>query len=908
MTDTNFDLLMENLEQAIFAIIRNQKIITQELIQKTAMMFAPSFPALTCEHLDKVIKRIETRCSITMGYGGSLAEDYTPWFNEAKADIEWYYWPKYRDLLGDKGFGTQVISSSDNVTDRILALAENPKKDGNWERKGMVVGHVQSGKTSNYLGLISKAADAGYKVFIVIAGITNDLRKQTQMRIEEGFTGYDTSDTNHEPVGVGKVDLLLGKRPITFTTINKDFNRATASQVGANIQSFNAPVIFVIKKGSRVLQNLIDWLQQSKQSNDEVARIDDVPMMLIDDEADNASVNTKKNPEEATKINYLIRQLLNQFNKRCYIGYTATPFANIFIDDTHIEGIGGDLFPRDFIYCLEAPSNYCGANKIFGADEEDSIVRTIDDHQDETGETGLLPFAHNKELSVESLPQSLIDATNLFFLVRTIRILRGDGNKHNSMLVNVSRFNAVQKKVRDKLIEYLTEAQNNIRYAYKMKNALEHPIIARLKELFDLEYADCEFSWKQILEKLNDAVAPIKIYTINQSSGDGLDYENYQNGQNIIAVGGLALSRGLTLEGLSISYIIRNTMMYDTLMQMGRWFGYRGGYEDLCRIYMPKESEDWYKSVNEATNELIADFQCMARLNATPKNFGLRVKQSPFNLLITAKNKMWHGTAIREKADLSGHYKETMRVFISPDALAHNQKIFYNTIEKLQTKNRLTAPNDKGYLWSDVPADVVLDFVRDYKNHDSSIETQMSPLHRFINHIKEKDGKDLWDVVLVSLDKLQAGNSPFDLPIKDSIRVIPPMRTAGRTTPDGKGVEVSSRRKMASQGIEKVGLTDTQIAEAEASERYARGDKDGAYRENRTKPLLVLFLANVEKKDKANSTMEAYNQVPVYAVSFPYITRDYEYKGEEYVANAQWIKENYGLFENDDEDEYEREE
>jgi len=901
MTDTNLDLLMEKLEQAAFAIIRTQKIITKELISQTVMMFAPSFTQLAPEHFDKIVKRIETRCSIIMGIGSSLAENYTPWFYEAKAGIDWYYWPKYRDLLGDKGFGTRVIASLDDVTDKILELAENPKKDGNWERKGMVVGHVQSGKTANYLGLISKAADAGYKVFIVIAGITNNLRKQTQMRIEEGFTGYDTSD-NDELVGVGRVDNNLGKRPITFTTVTKDFNSAMASQVGANIQSFNAPVIFVIKKDSKVLQNLINWLHKSKQPNDEMARIDDVPMMLIDDEADNASVNTKENPEETTKINYLIRQLLEQFNKRSYIGYTATPFANIFINDTHIDDIGSDLFPRDFIYCLDAPSNYCGANKIFGVEPENSIVRIIDDHQDETGECGILPFSHKKDLPIDTLPPTLIDAVNMFFLVRAIRILRDDGNKHNSMLVNVSRFNDVQKKVRDKLTEYLIEAQNNIRYAYKMENALEHPIIARLKILFDAEYSGCDFSWEQVLDKLNDAISPIKVYTINQNSGDGLDYENYQNGLNIIAVGGLALSRGLTLEGLSISYIIRNTMMYDTLMQMGRWFGYRDGYKDLCRIYMPKESWAWYNFITDATEELISEFKYMASLNATPKNFGLRVRKSPHKLLITAKNKMWHGTPIREKVDLSGHYEETKRVFITPDALTHNQKVFYNTIDKLQSITLLSKPNDsKGYLWSDVPADVVLDFVRDYQNHDSSIEMQMPSVHRFINHIKEKDNLTLWDVVLVSLDTLQKNNSYFTLPIENSFNIIPPMRTAGKTTSDGKGVEVSSRRKMASQGIEKAGLTAEQIARAEVSDRFLRGDKDGAYRENRTKPLLVLFLANLDRKG------ETFNQVPVYAASFPYITRDYEYAGEEYVANIQWINENYGLFEDDEDDEYVRE-
>ncbi|GHV30958.1 endonuclease [Spirochaetia bacterium] len=897
MTEINSDLQMSELEKMVVAVIENQKSITKDFIGETIARVSPIFPNLTSEHINKVQKHIEERFSFTMGIGDVLQEDFTPWLSEVKGEIDWYYWPKYRDHLIGKGFGPKVVATLDDVTERILSLAENPNKTGNWERKGMVVGHVQSGKTANYVGLISKAADAGYKVFIVIAGITNSLRKQTQMRIEQGFTGRDTTNDKFTQVGVGIKDYNSKKQPVTFTTVHKDFNKNTASQVGANIQSFANPVVFVIKKNTNTLQNIINWLRQSIQSNDEMAKIDDVPMMLIDDEADNASINTKQNPDETSRINALIRELLSIFKEKCYIGYTATPFANIFIDDTPLNKIGGDLFPRDFIYSLDAPSNYYGANKIFGSEDVYDIVRIISDHQNETGKTGLLPLVHKKDLEIEDLPQSLIDAVNMFFLVRAIRILRGDGTKHNSMLVNVSRFNDVQQRVREKLVEYLIEAQNSIRYSYKMSTALENPVMANLKELFDAEYAGCGFSWVQMQGKLHDATAPIKIYTINQHSQDALDYENYQNGLNIIAVGGLALSRGLTLEGLSISYLVRNTMMYDTLMQMGRWFGYRDGYEDLCRIYMPKESRAWYEFITEATNELISDFKYMASLGLSPKNFGLRVKKSPFKLLITAKNKMWHGTPIIEKVDLSGEYVETRRILTTQNAFDANQRLFFNVIEKLQSQNHLATSNiENGYLWQDVSADIVLDFIRDYKNHDDSIDTQMPSMHRFVLNMKDRDNLNLWDVVLISLGKAQKDNQYFDIPIWNPIKIIQPMRTAGKLTADGKGVEVSSRRRMASQGIERIGLTPEQIKNAD---KMGLANKDKSYRLNRTKPLLILFLTNLE-----NDGIVVYEHAPVYGISFPFIHRDYEYEGEEYVANIQWMKENFGLLENDDEAEY----
>lgn len=909
MTEMNYDLLMEQLETVVVAIVvKNQpKDITQDFIKSTTLNLAKTFVGLEQEHIEKVRKRIETRFAFTMGEGDFLKIPFEPWLPQARADIHWYYWEKYKNHLLGKGFSPHVVASLGDVSERILALTENPNKTGSWERKGMVVGHVQSGKTANYLGLISKAADAGYKVFIVIAGITNSLRKQTQMRIEQGFTGRDTSNKKFIQVGVGLTDYDPKYQPITFTTVHKDFNKNTASQVGANIQNFSNPVVFVIKKNGKTLQNLIDWLKQSIQSNDEMAKIDDVPMMMIDDEADNASINTKKNPDEVTKINALIRQLLSIFKEKCYIGYTATPFANIFIDDKPMDVIGENLFPRDFIYSLDTPSNYCGANKIFCQQPEDSIVRIISDHQDENGETGPLPLKHRKDLPIDFLPPSLIDAVNMFFLTRAIRILREEGIKHNSMLVNVSRFNDIQARVREKLVEYLAEAQNAIRYSYKMPNALANQIIVRLKKLFDKEYYTCEFSWEQVLNKLNNATAPIKIYIINQQSQDALDYEKYTDGLNIIAVGGFSLSRGLTLEGLSISYLIRNTMMYDTLMQMGRWFGYRDGYEDLCRIYMPKESQAWYEFITDATDELISDFKYMASLDATPKNFGLRVRKSPFKLLITAKNKMWQGTAIREKIDLSGRYIETKRVFITPDAISANQKLFFNTIEKLQQIKKLS-PTDgnNDYLWRDVPADIILDFIRDYRNHESSIDTQMAPIHRFVRNMKERDGYKFWDVLLVSV-KNGESTRQFDIPISDSIRIIEPLRTAGNKTSDGKGIEVSSRRRMASQGIEIMGLTEDQKKKAQAiidkEERNAgKSNKDAAYRYSRSKPLLILFLAHLMENSPEKTPHE---HMPIYGVSFPFINRDYEYKGEEYVVNTQWMKENFGLMEDDDEAEYE---
>lgn len=886
--------VLQEFERVVRAAVAAKSNPTREDIEQIIRSFASIYQGLTAEQIEQVQRDIEQSVPITMPLGGVLVggSPFKPWIESARADIDWFYWDRYKNyLIEQKGWGPKVVDALSEVAEKVLGLTENPNKEGTWERRGMVVGQVQSGKTSNYLGLITKAADAGYKIFIVIAGVTNSLRKQTQMRVDEGFIGYDV-DKN--PVGVGGYSDL-SKKPFTVTNTKKDFNKATANHVMATVQSISAPRIFVIKKNSSTLKNLIEWLQQSVATGG--SKITDVPMMLIDDEADNASVNTKKDPNEATKINAGIRQLLNLFTQKCYIGYTATPFANIFIDDStdELSQYGKNLFPEDFIYCLDVPDNYCGADKIF--DEENDFVRIIDDHQDSDGE-GLLPLTHKKDFVVSSLPNSLYRAINSFFLVRAIRILRGDVKRHNSMLINVSRFNDVQEQVRQKVSTYVRKATEAIKYNYKTAEALKDPIIQNIKNVFDSDYKHCGVRWEQVQNVLYQAASPVCVRTINQSSADALDYEQYDNGLNIIAVGGFALSRGLTLEGLSISYLIRNTMMYDTLMQMGRWFGYRNNYEDLCKIYMPAEALSWYRFITDATNEMISDFKYMASLSLSPKNFGLRVRKSPLNLLITAKNKMRMGVDVKENIDLFGRYIETRRVFIKEEERKANEKVFADFIQDLQEKP--ASPKDGTYLWSDVNAEKVLDFIQKYNNHGAAWFSQKAPIHRFIKDMREY-GYDAWDVALFGLKNEKDAGRKWKLSTDGGlIEIVKPLHNMGKKTADGLGAEVSNQRRFASQGIEKLGLDDETLRDAQDEiEKDCNKNKDEVYRKHRKKPLLVLFVGDLEDAESM------YQNVPIYALSFPFGNdKTKDYKGVEYRVNQQYIRENYGDFESDEEDEY----
>ncbi|MBI9087795.1 MAG: hypothetical protein JEZ12_01100, partial [Desulfobacterium sp.] len=216
-----------------------------------------------------ITKRLEARFDIRMEAGSLIsAEGYTPWLDDARKGIDGYYWERYKRLLPDKGFNRQVINVLDLDTDKNLDHLENPKKKGAWKRKGLCVGHVQSGKTANYIGVICKAADAGYKVIIVLAGLLNPLRDQTQERIDEGFVGLDSSlqlkstNLNEKLTGVGKFyDAKTWHSPVPLTTNTQDFDRKIATQLRAQISQFNEPVIFVVKKNVSILKNLIDWLR-----------------------------------------------------------------------------------------------------------------------------------------------------------------------------------------------------------------------------------------------------------------------------------------------------------------------------------------------------------------------------------------------------------------------------------------------------------------------------------------------------------------------------------------------------------------------------------------------------------------------------------------------------------------------
>jgi len=857
--------IIETVEDTVARAFQGGSPTRKTIYETTRNISDLLFPnQVSEEDVLNITRKLETRFDVSMDIGSILeAEDYTAWLDDNRGDIDWYYWKRYRRLLPDKKFAPNVVSTLDLVTDKIIGHLENPKKQGKWKRKGLVVGHVQSGKTANYTGVICKAADSGYKVIIVLAGLLSALRDQTQERIDEGFVGLDSArrldaiGQKEKLVGVGKFDSAM-RAPVSLTTNTKDFDKKIATQLRTRIGHFNEPVVLVLKKNVSILRNLIEWLRNNNSD------LHGLPMLLIDDEADHASVNTRKADEDPTLTNSRIRELLSLFEQSSYLGYTATPFANIFIDpDSENDMLNDDLFPRDFIISLDAPSNYVGAKRIF-EEEGDlyKIVREVNDHED------ILPLQHKKSELPEMLPSSLKEAIRTFILIKAARNLRGQQNSHNSMLVNVSRFTDIQSHIRLLIHDYLTELRDAItnHYALPQVEALKNTGLLSLKATWDTEFSETEFPWNAIQKELKNAVSPIGVIEINGSRNSvQLDYNrrDYPNGRNIIAVGGLSLSRGLTLEGLTVSYFLRNSIMYDTLMQMGRWFGYRTDFEELCRIYMTKEASSWYSHISGATEELREEFSRVEKAGMTPKDFGLCVRSHPETLIVTARNKMRSARSVIRQVSLEGRLVETSVLLKTSDVITNNRKALGQLIEKISDIVPKTV-GQPGFLYRNIPVPPIKDFLKLFINHPASQLTESRPVIDYVECLENK-GYRTWDIILISLSQNIEDNLEDDIMGQHII-------SQRRTVLDypGNGIELNKRR-LASRGHEKAGLTKEEIEAAvtEYVKNYPgkKNFPDSIYRAKREKPLLMLHVLDCRKNEDKSSLFS--EGVIAYGISFP---------------------------------------
>jgi len=775
------------------------------------------FENLTDEDWTRMIREFEIHFDVEMKHGSLIQgdeqqkRDTTWWTDIYKQSSPNFYWERYKKYIGSS-LPPDVVKTIDNDTDIVMNNLENPLGEP-FARYGMVVGHVQSGKTGNYSALICKAADAGYKFIVVIAGGINNLRDQTQERLNESFIGQ----IRGVQVGAGIGNTQRETMPLSLTTIESDFNKQDADRAahGFNFETINVPVLLVIKKNTRTLANVIDWLTHQYQGKGI-----DHAMLVVDDESDYASINTK-GEDDPTAINLKLRTLLSFFNKYAYVAYTATPYANIFIDhEASHQDVGRDLFPKDFIYALDAPSNYFGARKIFIENADKYLVAITDN------ETAI-PYSHKKNFTIDELPESLLEAIRLFVLNIVVRNFRGQRGKHNSMLIHATRFTDVHRLLAALTEEYLAEIKKDIIAYASLPNALDQSaLLKNMKDTFEKHLSALEFSWKAVLGELPVFSDSIVVREVHQKKSVPLEYRKDQ-GTNAIVIGGASLARGFTVEGLSVSYFLRNTIFYDTLMQMGRWFGYRTGYEDICKIFMPADRITDFANIIEATETLILDFKLMAEQKKTPNDFGLAIQQNPDSALqVTARSKQNNVVDFPYSMRLDGTLKETSYLRKDKESIAHNLKAIEHLVDVLPDPTK----TEGTIIWKNIDKKLVQGFLKDFWtfNKDPLGLTSRMPV-AFINKYLEERNTN-WDVALYS----GSSENKFEyknISIHKQIRQLKPK-------PDCFEVQ---NRQVSSGSAEAVTIENEQARLAvKNNRRLARASPD------RPRPILMLHVLETE--------------------------------------------------------------
>lgn len=763
-----------------------------EKVQLATAVFASDSPHVVDQ--GKAVNILIQRFSHWIGKATTLKDDagHFDWLSAARKH-DWLYWRRYRDYLESK-LSDIVVEGLDEATDDILGLLEDPERTDPWDRRGLVVGHVQSGKTSNYSGLICKAADAGYKIIIVLAGMHNNLRSQTQVRLEESFLGYETTIDRDPgmPIGVAGFGEDLKTNSATTRAENGDFSKAIAKHFHG-ISPEERPWLFVVKKQKTVLTALLHWIQtrvaDSIDADTGQKLVTKLPLLMIDDEADNASVDTGEQafnddgtPDEEHQpktINSLIRQVLHSFSRKAYVGYTATPFANIFI---HHKGAtvkeGPDLFPRSFIINLAAPSNYVGPARMFGKMTKEGrkgalpLSRDIIDHYDAEWDSGWMPPKHKKthvptHEGQETIPPSLREAICSFVLACAARELRGQADQHSSMLIHVTRYVDVQNHVREQVEESVRRMRQRITRSIGAEELLVQlrrlweedflPIRDQVAELSPPEECPPKMpGWDEIYAVLPDVLSDIEVRSINGTAKDALDYATPGAALKVIAIGGDKLARGLTLEGLCVSYFVRTTKMYDTLMQMGRWFGYRPGYLDLCRLYTSPDLVKWFGHIADASEELRDEFDFMAEAKLTPEQYGLKVMSHEV-LTVTSPLKMRNAQTL--SLTYSGTRPQTILFHRDAQIQQRNLDATDALIASLGGQwedspkyGRDGDPHSwpSARLWKDIEVSKVLSFLNSYATHPNATSARAAVLTEFISKMVDTGQLTKWSVALLS--------------------------------------------------------------------------------------------------------------------------------------------------------------
>ncbi|NEM05454.1 Z1 domain-containing protein [Geodermatophilus normandii] len=677
---------------------------------------APTVEAIVEKH-DAETQKILTLEEPPAAYGRENAQ---AWYTGPQPKD--HNWPAFKVSLKKK-LPAAAVDVIDQSSDKVVAMLDHPATL-KFRSRGLVIGHVQSGKTSNFTAVIGKAADRGYRMFIVLSGIHNALRSQTQNRL---------------------IKDLVDLNPTLWHQITKpEHDFVPPANAASLLSSKDQKLLLVVKKNGPVLKKLKKWLKGAQE------HLGNCPTLIIDDEADQATVATKV-------INPLIADIIEALPRSCYLGYTATPFANLLID----PGSEKDFYPKDFILSLHRGIDYQGPEELFGREPLDGedpatlpggkdLIREVPD-----GEVELLrPAKGQINDFVPEVTPTFRRAVLWFWLATAARKARGQADVHSSMLVHAHS----NTKVHDSFKEPLRTLQKGIATALSAGDAA---LRDELRELWNKEATKVApspgtptVSVDEVLSLLPAVVDETKIVMDHYRSNDRLDYSN--GPVTVIAVGGNTLSRGLTLEGLVVSFFVRSADVYDTLLQMGRWFGYRPGYEDLPRIYLPRELRRWFAHLATVEAELRREIDRLLVEHKTPLELAPRIRCHP-QMRITAPSKM--GKNVKAAAAYGGRLVETRYFQTRPEAEALERMGVNAGAVGALLSAATAAGTDQGEmapagrrLWRDVPVDGVRAFIRTYRFTAQSTDLVANLMEQYIDRRNKVGDLHTWNVAVVGND------------------------------------------------------------------------------------------------------------------------------------------------------------
>lgn len=877
------------------------------------------FPDLSMHEVSEVLELLTQEHDITLTLGGSIVDPATfeRWFDERAKTTETPRSEAYEQLLVARDWEVPVILKLAEQTDEVVELLGDPSKPGPWARHGLLMGEVQSGKTATYLGILNKALDYGYRLIIVIGGHTKELRRQTQYRFDTDLIGFESeylgdniSVQKLPRVGIGTVDLSL--RANVMTTVLEDFS-TKSKRAGVTWVTSDIPTVFIIKKHAGLIANVTDYIQM-QTSNGRL----DIPMVVIDDESDWGTPNTRIETDP-TRVNLAIRRLLNVSTRSSYLGITATPFANIFIDDeaiyAHTEGTGEnqktselpDLFPSDYIRVMSSPSNYLGIGQYFGAIDHDAVSTEVDDC------IAAIPIKHLKDHPVPWLPDSLAVAVRQFLLGTAIRRVRDGKPKPASMLINVSRFNNVQSQIADLVSSYLEQSINVIMAELARRSFAMSSHAADLRATWEDSYsAVVDVSWSEVSASLLLIAKEFRVELVNSQTvrerakrrklltGDQRKAEDLRP---TIFVGGDVLSRGLTLDGLQVSYFVREPRTMDTLMQMGRWFGYRPGFGDLVRIWMPESTRDDLNYSAEVTEELRELLMQMRARELTPRDFGLRVRSNPDSVPILAANKARNAALVDIGPVLwENRLAESYLLSADPKRQQANRDAVTQLIDVLVSSDIENATSSGGlHAWYGVPLETIIDFFRGFRGHPKDHywgegRTAVVPIAEAFRDAK---GSEEWGVVFIK------GSSPHVATLAPAVSVKLSVRN--RMGLDGDLIVLRNRR---------VATPTDLMASLSSGDRGALGARqevDGPSEQARalgkiTHPILMVYALTTDKPQPPDGLLpvfvEAEKPLIAVAVAFPRLEPEEALeaarRAKRYLVNTVWLRNAMGLTDDGD--------